>query len=152
MTAYVPPRPDVPSVDATVGKATWRWWEVLIAVLLAWLVGGLASLPLAALLRPDMTGPIGGEGLFVAIVSNTVTMVVLVLWLRKAHPTWAEIVGWPEPSRVVRELAVGAGLGIVVRIAAGIVAAGVVFLLRDAADRAVELPTQISPDLDGWGL
>ena len=31
-------------------------------------------------------------------------------------------------------------------------AAGVVFLLRDAADRAVELPTQISPDLGGWGL
>jgi membrane protease YdiL (CAAX protease family) len=152
MTAYVPPRPDVPSVEVTVGKATWRWWEVLIAVLLAWLVGGLASLPLAALLRPDMTGPIGGEGLFVAIVSNTVTMVVLVLWLRRAHPAWAEIIGWPEPSRVVRELAVGAGLGIVVRIAAGIVAAGVVFLLRDAADRAVELPTQISPDLDGWGL
>ena len=152
MTAYVPPRPDVPAVEVSVGEATWRWWEVLIAVLLAWLAGGLASLPLAALLRPDMTGPIGGEGLFVAIVSNTVTMVVLVLWLRRAHPAWAEIIGWPERSRVLRELAIGAGLGIVVRIAAGIVAAGVVFLLRDAADRAVELPTQISPDLDGWGL
>ena len=152
MTAYVPPRPDVPPLEGLLEKATWRWWEVLLAVLIAWLAGGLASLPLVALLDPDVTGPIGGEGLLVAIVSNTVTMVLLILWLRMSHPRWVEIIGWPERSRVLRELAVGAGLGIVVRIAAAVVAAGVVYVLRDATDRPVELPTQISPDLDAWGL
>jgi membrane protease YdiL (CAAX protease family) len=152
MSAYVPPRPDLSSLEDTSVKATWRWWEALVAALLAWFAGGLVSLPLVALLKPDLSGPIGGEGLFIGIVSNSVTMALLILWLRTAHPRWAEIIGWPDRSGVVRELAIGAGLGILVRIAAGFVATGVVFLLRDAFDRPVSLPTQVSTNLTGWGL
>jgi membrane protease YdiL (CAAX protease family) len=152
MSAYVPPRPDGPYVEDTPTKATWRWWEALIAVLLAWLAGGLATLPLLALLEPDATGPIGGEGLFLGIVSNTVTLGLLIAWLRRAHPAWAEIIGWPDRSRFVRELAVGAGLGILVRIASAIVATAVVFVLRGASDEPVDLPAQIDPDLAGWSL
>jgi membrane protease YdiL (CAAX protease family) len=152
MSAYVPPRPDLSSIEDTAAKATWRWWEALIAVLLAWLAGGLASLPLVALLKPDVSGPIGGGGLFIGIVSNAVTMALLIFWLRTTHPRWAEIIGWPDRSGVLRELAIGAGLGILVRIAAGIVSGGVVVVLRDASDRPVKLPTQISTDLTGWGL
>lgn len=152
MSAYVPPRPDLSSIEETPAKATWRWWEALVAALLAWLAGGFASLPLVFLLKPDATGPIGGDGLFIGIVSNAVTLGVLILWLRTAHPRWAEVIGWPDRSGVVRELTIGAGLGILVRIAAGIVGGGVVVVLRDAADRPVKLPTQISTDLTGWGL
>lgn len=152
MSAYVPPRPDVSHLDDTPAKATWLWWEVMVAFLLALLAGGLASLPLAALLEPDAGGAIGGGALFIGIVSNTVTMVVLVLWLRAAHPAWVGIIGWPARSGVVRELLVGAGLGIVVRIASGVVATAVVFALRGATDRPVDLPTQIRPDIAGWGL
>jgi len=152
MSAYVPPRPDLTAFEDTSAKATWRWWEALVAALLAWLAGGLASLPLVALLKPDVSGPIGGEGLFIGIVSNSVTMALLILWLRTAHPRWAEIIGWPKWSGVVRELAIGAGLGILVRIAAGIVGSGVVLVLKDASNRPVNLPTQISTNLTGWGL
>jgi membrane protease YdiL (CAAX protease family) len=152
MSAYVPPRPDLSFAEVLPAKATWRWWEALIAALLAWLAGGLASLPLVIILKPDATGPIGGDGLFIGIVSNAVTMVVLLLWLRTAHPRWAEIIGWPEWSGVVRELAIGAVLGILVRIASGFVATGVVFVMRDAFDRPVSLPTQVSTNLTGWGL
>jgi membrane protease YdiL (CAAX protease family) len=152
MSAYVPPRPDLSTPEDVSGKATWRWWEALVAALLAWFAGGLASLPLVALLKPDLSGPIGGEGLFIGIVTNAVSMGVLILWLRTAHPRWAEIIGWPDRSGVVRELATGAGLGILVRIAAGIVGGGVVLLLKDASNRPVTLPTQISTDLTGWGL
>jgi membrane protease YdiL (CAAX protease family) len=152
MSAYVPPRPDLSTLEDVSGKATWRWWEALVAALLAWFAGGLASLPLVALLKPDLSGPIGGEGLFIGIVTNAVSMGVLILWLRTAHPRWAEIIGWPDRSGVVRELAIGAGLGILVRIAAGIVGGGVVLLLKDASNRPVTLPTQISTDLTGWGL
>jgi membrane protease YdiL (CAAX protease family) len=152
MSAYVPPRPDLSSLEDTSVRATWRWWEALVAALLAWLAGGLASLPLVALLKPDVSGPIGGEGLFIGIVSNAVTMALLILWLRTAHPRWTEIIGWPEWSDVVRELAIGAGLGILVRIAAGIVSSGVVLVLKDASNRPVNLPTQISTNLTGWGL
>jgi membrane protease YdiL (CAAX protease family) len=152
MSAYVPPRPDLSSIEDAPAKATWRWWEALVAALLAWLAGGLASLPMVVLLKPDATGPIGGDGLFIGIVSNAVTLGVLILWLRSAHPGWAEVIGWPDRSGIVRELAIGAGLGILVRIAAGIVGGGVVVVLRDAADRPVKLPTQISTDLTEWGL
>ena len=152
MSAYVPPRPDEPFLEDLPAKATWRWWEALVAVLLAWLAGGLATLPLLALFDPETTGPIGGEALFLGIVSNTVTMAVLIAWLRKAHPAWIEIIGWPDRSRALIEIAVGAGLGIVVRIASAIVATGVVFVLRGATDESVQLPTQIDPDLTGWGL
>jgi hypothetical protein len=125
---------------------------MLVAILLAWLAGGLVSYPLFVLLDPDPGAPIGGEGLFIGIVSNAVTMGVLILWLRTAHPGWARIIGWPARSRVVRELAAGAGFGILVRIASAMVASAVVVVLRGASDRPVELPTQISPDLTGWGL
>ena len=152
MSAYVPPRPDLSSIEDTPAKATWRWWEALIAALLASLAGALASLPLVIILKPDATGPVGGDGLFIGIVSNAVTLGVLILWLRTAHPGWADIIGWPERSGVVRELAIGAVLGVLVRIAAGFVATGVVFVLRDAFDRPVSLPTQVSTDLTGWGL
>ena len=156
MSASVPPRPDL-DVDlgpTEIGRpmATWRWWEVAAAALFAWLVGALASVPVLALLGPDAGGPIGGAGLLAGIVSNTVTMIVLVLWLRAAHPHWVRIVGWPDRKRAVPELAVGAGLGILVRIASGMVAAATVVVIEGASDRAVDLPTQIDPDLSGWGI
>jgi hypothetical protein len=151
MNGSVPPRPDAPSLEEARLEATWVWWEVVVAVLLAWLAGGLVSVPLFALLQPD-AGPIGGEGLLIATVSNAVTLAALVVWLRTAHPAWARIIGWPDRSGVVRELAVGAGLGIVVRIASAMVAAGVVLVLRGASDRSVDLPEQVSTDLAGWGL
>ena len=152
MSAYVPPRPDLSPLDDAPVKATWRWWEALVAALLAWFAGGLASLPLVALLKPDLSGPIGGEGLFIGIVTNAVSMGLLIVWLRTAHPRWVEIIGWPDRSGVVRELAIGAGLGILVRLAAGIVGGGVVLVLKDASNRPVNLPTQISTNLSGWGL
>jgi membrane protease YdiL (CAAX protease family) len=152
MSAYVPPRPDLSTLEDASVQATWRWWEALVAALLAWFAGGLASLPLVALLKPDLSGPIGGEGLFIGIVTNAVSVGVLILWLRTAHPRWVDVIGWPDRSGVVREIAIGAGLGILVRIAAGIVGGGVVLLLKDASNRPVNLPTQISTDLTGWGL
>lgn len=150
MNGSVPPR-DAPPLEEARLEATWVWWEVVVAVLLAWLAGGLVSVPMFALLQPD-AGPLGGEGLLIATVSNAVTLAVLVVWLRAAHPAWARIIGWPDRSGVVRELAVGAALGIVVRIASAMVAAGVVLVLRGASDRSVDLPEQVSTDLAGWGL
>jgi membrane protease YdiL (CAAX protease family) len=88
----------------------------------------------------------------IGIVSNAVTMGVLILWLRAAHPGWVRIIGWPAGSKILRELSVGAGLGILVRIASAMVASVAVLVLRGASDRSVELPEQVSTDLAGWGL
>jgi membrane protease YdiL (CAAX protease family) len=151
MNAPLPPPPDEMLLEGSPPRATWPWWEALLAVLLAWLAGGLAALPLAALLRPA-GGPIGGDGLLIATVANTVTIVALVMWLRGMHPGWERIIGWPRRDGVIRELAVGAGLGIGVRLASGLVATVVVAGLRGASDRSVQLPEQVSTDLAGWGL
>jgi uncharacterized protein len=152
MTTPLPPPPDELLLEESPPRATWRWWEVVVVFVLAWAVGGLLTLPVLAVLRPDTTGPIGGEELLLATISNTVTMLLLIVWLRMAHPGWARIIGWPDRAGVVRELAIGAGLGIVVRIASAVVATGVVLVLRDASDRSVRLPEQVSTDLTGWEL
>lgn len=151
MNTPLPPPPDELLLEDALPKATWPWWEALIAVLLAWLAGGLAALPLVASLRPA-DGPIGADGLLIATVANTVTMFALVMWLRGMHPGWERIIGWPRRDGVIRELAVGAGLGILVRLASALVAGVVVTALRGASDRSVQLPEQVSTDLAGWGL
>ena len=152
MNAPLPPPPDELLLEGSLPKATWRWWEVVLAAPLAWLVGGLVTLPLLAVLHPQAGGPIGADELLIATVSNTVTIVALIVWLRIAHPGWVRIIGWPRRDAVLRELAVGAGLGIVVRIASAVVAGVVVAALNGATDRSVQLPEQVSSDLTGWGL
>ncbi len=154
MSRSIPPRPDVSASDVEDRrpKATWRWWEVVAFTVFAWLVAGIVVLPLVAALRPSADEPLGGAGLLIGLVSNSVVVGVLVLWLRSAHPGWWHIVGWPPRRQVVREVAVGAGLGILVRIGAAVVAAIVVAALRGVSHDPVDLPPQISTDLGTWGL
>ena len=148
----VPPRPDTLLVPPPLGRATWTWWEVVLAVLIAWFIGGVVALPLVILLRPEASGPIGGEALFIGIVSNAVTLGVLILWLRSMHPGWLTALGWPARGAWAKEVGVGAFLGIAVRFARAIVAGIVVAILRGASDEAVRLPEQVSSDLTGFGL
>jgi membrane protease YdiL (CAAX protease family) len=148
----VPPRPDALALEPTTTRVTWPWWEAVIAVLVAWFIGGVVALPLVILLEPDGSGPIDGTALFIATVSNAVTLGVLILWLRSMHPGWVTALGWPAPGGVVKEIRWGAFLGVLVRIASALVATIVVAALRGASNEAVDLPTQVSPDLSGWGL
>ena len=156
MSAYVPPppRPDIPWQEAQPGPtvATWRWWEAVIASMVAWLIGGFAVLPLVALMRPSADDPLGGDALFIATISNAITLGVLILWLRTSHPGWVTIIGWPSRRQALPEIAIGAGLGILVRVASGVAATLIVFALRGVSDRSVDLPTQVSTDLSGWGV
>jgi membrane protease YdiL (CAAX protease family) len=148
----VPPRPDALVEEPWLPAVTWSWWEAVIAVLVAWVVGGLVSLPLVLVMEPDASGPIGAETLTIGIVSNAVMLGVLILWLRSMHPGWVAAIGWPARRDALREIMVGGGLGILVRIASSIVGALVVAILRGASDESVALPEQVSPDLAGWGL
>jgi len=152
VSASPPPEPDVSDVDDGVRPATWTVVEVLLAVPIAWLAGGVAVLPLLPFVGSDPSGPIGGAGLLLGCVSNAVSIGLLVWWLRRSHPDWVRAIGWPERSGVLREILVGGGLGLLVRIASGIVAAVVVPLLQNLSDQSVHLPVQIAPDLAWWGV
>jgi len=152
MSDLAPRRPDVPEIEDGVETATWSPLEVLIAVPLAWLLGGVAVLPLLPLVDPDPAGPIGGTGLLLGCVSNGVTIGLLAWWLRRTHPNWVRAIGWPAGSQALREIAIGGVLGLLVRIASGFVAVVVVAALRGLSDRNVALPVQVTPELAWWGL
>lgn len=152
MSDLAPRRHEAPEIEDGVEAATWSPLEVLIAVPLAWLLGGVAVLPLLPLVEPDPAGPIGGAGLLLGCVSNGVTIGLLAWWLRRTHPNWIRAIGWPAGSHALREIAIGGVLGLVVRIASGFVALVVVAALRSVSDRSVALPVQVTPELAWWGL
>lgn len=146
----VPPRPDTVLAPSAMGRVTWPWWEVVLAVLVAWVIGAVVVSPLVFLLRPDANEPPGGEALIISLCWNVVSFGVLFLWLRSMHPGWMGAIGWPPRDAMVREIAVGAGLGILVRIGSALAAAVVVMVLRGTSSGEVQLPAQVSGDLAGW--
>jgi membrane protease YdiL (CAAX protease family) len=150
----LPPRPDLVSAPPQDVRpsATWRWWEVVIFTIIAFLVGVVVSLPLFWVLAPSSSAAVDGPGLLVSAVVDVVIGGVLILWLRSAHPSWPRILGWPTRDRVWAEIGVGIGYGVgleLVAVAAGVVVA---MLLEATTGRPVEAPTQVDPEVAGWAV
>jgi len=158
MSLPLPPRPDLddllPDELGTLRPiATWQWWEVVLVTLLAFVAGVLAAAPLFIALDPDATGgAVDAPGLLISAVADLVMAGVLVLWLRARHPGWPRIIGWPPAGARLRELAVGAGFGILLEIIAVATGALVAVLLESLTGETVESPEQVSSDLQGWGV
>jgi membrane protease YdiL (CAAX protease family) len=158
MSTQVPPRPDLDAHPIEEGpgdgrlKATWRWWEVLVFSLAGFLAASVAATPLFIALDPSTEGPIGQEGLLIAAVIDVVIVAVLLLWLRAAHPGWARVIGWPAQGRRVREVGIGAGLGLLVELGSFAAGAVVILVLESATGETVRPPEQVSSDIAGWGL
>jgi membrane protease YdiL (CAAX protease family) len=128
--------------------ATWRWWEVLGMTLLGFFLGSLVSIPIFILFGDTTRGGASGASeLLQGIVMDIVLMATLVLWLRVRHPTWRQIIGFPARRALPKEAAIGAGLGLLVRFAAGVVSVVVVAFLTSATSETVSLPDQVSSDL-----
>jgi membrane protease YdiL (CAAX protease family) len=134
-------------------KVTWRFLPTLGMALLGFLLGSLAAAPLFALLGDTTeSGASGYSELAQGIVVDVVLVVTLVAWLRAKHRGWREALVLVPPSRVGREVAIGAGLGVAVRIVAGIAAAAVIAVLAAITDREVAVPEQVTGDLQGFEL
>ncbi len=162
-----PPRPDLgvdgsamrdaPGAHGSLGPvdadgrplATWRWWEVALVTVLGFVVGGVLSVPVVALMGVTVTegGASGPSELLQGIVVDIGLMVTLLVWLRRRHPHWKEIIGFPSRRRVPKEVAIGGILGILVRVAAGVASAVIVALLTSATDTVVKLPDQVDTNL-----
>lgn len=128
--------------------ATWRWWEVVGVTLLGFILGTIASIPIFLLLGDTVTasGASGVSELAQGVVVDGVLVATLIFWLRRWHPRWTQIIGFPTLARFPKEVIIGAALGLGVRIVAGIVSALVVSLLGALTHADVSIPEQVTSD------
>lgn len=163
MTEYVPPRPDtmhpepaqrVPPTPAgdlmPPGRGgrppvTWSWYEAIGVYLLAFLIAGFAALPVIEVIHDEDLASI-----VASVVAALVIIGVLLLWLRRYHPTWRQAIGFP--SDVWRELRAGVlfGLGlypVILFVVGGILA----LLLGAISGHDVTAPEQVSTRLPVYG-
>lgn len=124
--------------------ATWSVWEVIGIVLLGLVLGTLASIPVYALMGDTACGGASGPSeLLQGLVSDGVIIATILVWLRMRHPTWPQIIGFPARRDYPKEIAIGAGLGLVVRVAAGVASALIVWALQHATNQPVGPPEQV---------
>jgi membrane protease YdiL (CAAX protease family) len=163
-----PSRPDLgfpappPMTGATVRRgldgrplATWNPWEVIGIVLLGFVLGTLAAVPVYIALGDTASacnGAAGSSELLQGVVTDAGVLLTVYVWLRRRHPTWPQIFGFPARNDVPKEVAIGAGLGLVVRIAAGIASAAIVSVIERATHESVSLPEQVCPSMSGAAI
>ncbi len=107
----MPPRPDaLDATDDLLPKATWSWYEALVVYFLAFLLAGLATLPLIRVMEPetDLTN------IVLTVVAAIVILAVLLLWLQVKHPGWLRVMRLPEPGTWGKQIGSGVlfGLGL----------------------------------------
>jgi len=151
----LPSLPPVPGSGVQKGLdgrplATWTVWEVVGRVLLGFFLGTLASVPVYLLMKDTTAnGAVGPSELLQGAVLDVVMLTSLILWLGRRHPTWRQIIGFPARHNLVKEIAVGAGLGLLVRFGAGIASVAVTSVLQKATGESVSLPEQVRTGMSG---
>jgi membrane protease YdiL (CAAX protease family) len=148
----VPP-PSMPVGDATTGVAaralaTWSWWQGLGIYLLTFLLAGAATIPILTALED---APKLGE-----IVSSTVAavliIVVLLLWLSRAHPAWREVIGFPVRGRWLAEIRTSIGFGLLLYpFMVFVVGTIVTLILQALSGNPVQAPEQVPSHLSVVG-
>jgi membrane protease YdiL (CAAX protease family) len=170
MTPEPPRRPDLRADGTPIGgsleptattptlpdgrpKVTWTFFPALGIALLGFFLGSIAAAPIyAAFGDTTAQGASGFSELAQGFVVDVVLMGTLLVWLRGRHPGWSAALRLVPTARVGREFAIGAGLGVAVRIVAGIAAAAIVAVLTAVTGRDVAVPEQVTSDLHGFQL
>ena len=134
-------------------KVTWSFLPAVGIALLGFLVGSLAAVPVFLVFGETSEGGASGiSELAQGIVVDAALMGTLLLWLRARHRGWRAALRLVPPARIGREVLIGAGLGVAVRIVAGIAAAIVIAILAAATGEEVAVPEQVTSDLHGYQL
>lgn len=142
----MPPGPGAPEGFPTI--ATWSWYEALGVYLLAFVLAGLATLPLIELMEPeaDLTN------IVLTTVAALVIIGVLVLWLSRYHRGWIEVLRLPEPGTWRREVGSGVLFGIGLYPVMVLVVGGLLtVLLQTISGEPVEAPEQVGDHLPAVG-
>jgi len=134
----------------------WRWWYAIGLYLVANLllaqviVGGIVFLAMGAEISAD--GGADTPSLVAGAAANAVFLALMAYALRGRTRDWLRIIGLPAAGRALREIAWGAGAGLLLYpvVALG---AGLIFgvLLRAITGESVEAPAQLSSGLSLGG-
>ena len=134
----LPPRPDtLEATDDLRPKVSWSWYEALGVYIVAFLLAGLATLPLLRLMEPeaDLTN------IVVTIIAALVILGVLLLWLSMYHRGWLEAMRLPAPGTWRKEIGSGVLFGLGLYPVMVIVVGGLlVYLLQTISGEHVEAP------------
>jgi hypothetical protein len=145
----MPPRPDTLEVtDDLRPKASWSWYEALVVYIVAFLIAGLATLPLIRLMEPetDLTN------IVLTTAAALVILGVVLLWLSTYHKGWLRVMRLPERGAWGKEIGAGVlfGLGlypVILFVVAGLLT----YLLQTISGENVEAPEQVGDHLPAIG-
>jgi uncharacterized protein len=145
----MPPHPDTadPARDARP-KATWTWYEALGVYIVAFLLAGLATLPLIRLMEPetDLTN------IVLTTAAALVILGVLFLWLSTYHKGWLGVMRLPERGTWRKEIGSGVLFALGLYPVMVIVVGGLLtFLLQTISGEQVEAPQQVGEHLPAIG-
>jgi membrane protease YdiL (CAAX protease family) len=124
----------------------WHWWEALGVYVGAFLVGGLATLPIFRLIADEDLATMAAS--FVAALGM---LGIILLWLNSAHRGWPRALGFPERwgPDVRAGILFGIGLYPVIVLLVGVL---VTIVFQLVSGESVQAPEQIPQDLSSAGV
>jgi membrane protease YdiL (CAAX protease family) len=154
----LPPPPD--GLAASLGpvatgppKATWKWWEILLVGFAALIIGLIpaAAVYIGAGQTPSSTGLQNGVDFLANGVDQVVLLGVVLGYLQWRHRGWQRAVRLPRLRELPKELAIGAGIGIAMLYALGVLVSAVLQpIFHAVTHRDVTPADQIGPGIHGW--
>jgi hypothetical protein len=163
MTEYIPPRPDTlhpvsptqpqmpVGASTPIGRGgrppvTWSWYEAIGVYLLAFVIAGLAALPVVEVIDDEDLASI-----VASVVAALVIIGVLLFWLHRYHPIWREAIGFP--TQIWPEVRAGMLFGLALYPTILFVVGGILVLLLQAiSGQDVSAPEQVSTHIPSYGI
>jgi len=145
----MPARPDVlEDAGDRRPNASWSWYEALGVYIVAFLIAGLATLPLVRLMEPDTDL----TTIVLTVVAALVILGVLILWLSTYHRGWLEVMRLPERAMWRKQIGAGVAFGLGLYPVMVIVVGGLLtYLLQTISGEHVEAPEQVGEHLPAIG-
>ncbi len=143
----VPPRPD--DDRAQQPREIWSWYEAVGVYVAAFLLAGLATLPILAVMDEDADL----TTMVVSVLASLVILGVLAGWLSVYHRGWPAVMGMPERGRWRSEISAGALFGAALYPVAVFVVGGLVLVILSAfSEQPVRPPEQVPEQLSAVGI
>jgi membrane protease YdiL (CAAX protease family) len=130
-------------------KATWTWYQAIGVYLVAFLLAGLATLPVLSFMDEDADL----TNIVVSIVAALVIIGVLVAWLSFVHHGWLSVMRLPARGAWRSELGAGVLFGLGLYPVAVFVVGGLVLVVLNVLSGApVQSPEQVPGQLSAFGI
>ena len=160
----LPPPPDLPpppgaspagSATQDPTKASWRWWEILLVFIGAYIVSAFPAIAIFRAFGRDprtQSAQLDGVSSFANLVAQLIVLAALVGYLALRHRGWRRAVRFPPLRSVPRELGIGLACGVGMTIVLYVLVGFVLEpIFRAATGRDVTPADQISQGIHGWG-